>query len=43
MRPLVAILGAACGLAAPVLLFGATLALLSAIDVEATRLGVGTD
>lgn len=43
MKPLIAIGGAALGLAVPFLAFGAIILTLAAVDVEATRLSIGQD
>lgn len=43
MKPLIVSGGVAIGLALPFLAFGAIILTLAAVDVEAQRLGVGTD
>lgn len=43
MKKLAIVAGIACGLVAPIFLFGATIALLSLIDVYAQTLGHGQD
>ena len=43
MKPLAIMAGIACGLGVPIFLAGATIALLSLIDVYAQTLGYGQD